>query len=319
MKGRPLVRPLFPGPVDIIADVHGEIGLRALLFHLGYRDGTHSEGRRLVFLGDLTDRGPDSPAIVNLVSDLMERGLAQGVMGNHELNILRGKERHGNGWFYGKREVLDRSGQVVSQVLADDAMRQRTLALFASLPLVLEREDLRIVHASWNTGAVAQIRQETDVLDVFRRHKQSITEDLNHRNIHEEIERDLAYQNDNPVTLLTSGPEAKVATPFYAGGKLRHEGRVAWWDDYRDDPWCVFGHYWRISLPGEEGERLFDPARPHSTLGNGRIVCIDYSAGKRWRERLDGQSEGTFLTALAALRWPERLLIFDDGRTVPLA
>ena len=53
-----LVRPLFSGPLDIIADVHGEIdALRSLLRHLGYReDGTHAEGRRVVFVGDLTDR-----------------------------------------------------------------------------------------------------------------------------------------------------------------------------------------------------------------------------------------------------------------------
>src|SRR5262245_736141 len=148
MNGQPLVRPLFSGPVDVIADVHGEIdALRTLLDHLGYHDGIHPEGRRLVFLGDLTDRGPDSPAVVALVESLLTRKLAQCVMGNHELNILLGRVRHGNNWFYGKTEMLDRSGQVIAQQLADDTIRQQTLSLFASLPLVLERDDLRIVHA----------------------------------------------------------------------------------------------------------------------------------------------------------------------------
>jgi hypothetical protein len=60
-----LVRPLFDGPIDVVGDVHGEIdALHDLLRHPGYiRHGDHPEGRRLVFLGDLTDRGPDRPSV----------------------------------------------------------------------------------------------------------------------------------------------------------------------------------------------------------------------------------------------------------------
>lgn len=63
----PLVQPLFDGPLDIVGDIHGEIdALRSLIRHLGYDDdGTHPDCRRLVFVGDLTDRGPDSPAVVD--------------------------------------------------------------------------------------------------------------------------------------------------------------------------------------------------------------------------------------------------------------
>ena len=58
-----LVQPLFEGPIDTVGDIHGEIdAFRDLLGHLGYADdGSHPQGRRLVFLGDLTDRGPDNP------------------------------------------------------------------------------------------------------------------------------------------------------------------------------------------------------------------------------------------------------------------
>ena len=70
-----LVRPLFAGPIDIVGDIHGEIdALLALLHHLGYaEDGIHAQGRRLVFVGDLTDRGPDSPSVVSLVGRLRRR------------------------------------------------------------------------------------------------------------------------------------------------------------------------------------------------------------------------------------------------------
>ncbi len=47
-------------------------------------------------------------------------------------------------------------------------------------------------------------------------------------------------------------------------------------------------------------------------------MCIDYSAGARWLERLDGDFDGTYATRLVALRWPEKTLVFDDGERVPV-
>jgi len=60
---------LFKGDLDVVGDVHGEIdGLEQLVAKLGYdADGNHPGGRRLVFVGDLVDRGPDSPAVVEYV------------------------------------------------------------------------------------------------------------------------------------------------------------------------------------------------------------------------------------------------------------
>src|SRR5262249_14523400 len=85
-----LVRELFDGPIDIGGDVHGEIqALNDLLARLGYEpDGRHPQGRRLVFVGDLGDRGPDSPGVVLRIRDLVERGTAQCVLGNHDFNAL---------------------------------------------------------------------------------------------------------------------------------------------------------------------------------------------------------------------------------------
>jgi Calcineurin-like phosphoesterase len=95
-----LVQSLFDGPFDIVGDVHGEIDpLRSLMRHLGYdEDGNHPDGRRLVFVGDLTDRGPDSPAVVNFVPQLIESSRAQCVLGNRDLKVLLGDKKHDNGW-----------------------------------------------------------------------------------------------------------------------------------------------------------------------------------------------------------------------------
>src|SRR5690348_12205091 len=124
MTPSPLVRPLFDGPIDIVGDVHGEFeALCDLLRHLGYcDDGEHREGRRLVFLGDLTDRGPNSPAVILLVKNLIESGASQCVLGNHDLNILLGKTKIDNWWFFG--EDKQEEGSPHPQMLPDDGMKE---------------------------------------------------------------------------------------------------------------------------------------------------------------------------------------------------
>ncbi len=87
------------GPFDVIGDVHGcRAELEALLTELGYqvrRDaggqpaGAHLAGRRAVFLGDLVDRGPDTPGVLRLVMGMVAAGDALCVPGNHESKLLR--------------------------------------------------------------------------------------------------------------------------------------------------------------------------------------------------------------------------------------
>ena len=93
------------GPFDVIGDVHGcRAELERLLTELGYEidrdaagrpvDARHPEGRRAVFVGDLVDRGPDTPGVLRLVMGMVAAGTAFCVAGNHEaklLKALRGK------------------------------------------------------------------------------------------------------------------------------------------------------------------------------------------------------------------------------------
>ncbi|WP_261719669.1 polynucleotide kinase-phosphatase [Streptomyces sp. FZ201] len=73
------------GPFDIIGDIHGcSAELESLLGKLGYVDGVHPEGRTAVFVGDLVDRGPDSPGVLRRVMSMVESGNALCVPGNHE-------------------------------------------------------------------------------------------------------------------------------------------------------------------------------------------------------------------------------------------
>ena len=88
------------GPFDVVGDVHGcREELLDLLGRLGY-DLVHDEegravdalppaGRRAVFVGDLVDRGPDTPGVLRLVMGMVAQGHALCVPGNHEHKLLR--------------------------------------------------------------------------------------------------------------------------------------------------------------------------------------------------------------------------------------
>ncbi|HEX4725555.1 MAG TPA: polynucleotide kinase-phosphatase [Pseudonocardiaceae bacterium] len=82
------------GPFDVIGDVHGcHAELVALLGKLGYEvrdDGArHPDGRRAVFVGDLVDRGPDTPGVLRLVMGMVAAGDALAIAGNHEQKLVR--------------------------------------------------------------------------------------------------------------------------------------------------------------------------------------------------------------------------------------
>ncbi|WP_455358774.1 polynucleotide kinase-phosphatase [Streptomyces sp. SYSU K21746] len=84
------------GPFDIIGDIHGcRSELETLLAKLGYVDGAHPDGRTAVFVGDLVDRGPDSPGVLRRVMSMVSSGNALCVPGNHENKLgryLKGKK-----------------------------------------------------------------------------------------------------------------------------------------------------------------------------------------------------------------------------------
>lgn len=87
------------GPFDIVGDVHGCFDeLAELLEKLGYRierrpDGffevENPPGRKAVFVGDLVDRGVNSPDVLRLVMSMTGDGKALCVPGNHDAKLYK--------------------------------------------------------------------------------------------------------------------------------------------------------------------------------------------------------------------------------------
>ncbi|MEU2056447.1 polynucleotide kinase-phosphatase [Streptomyces bungoensis] len=95
------------GPFDIVGDVHGcSAELESLLGKLGYTDGVHPEGRTAVFVGDLVDRGPDSPGVLRRVMSMVKSGNALCVPGNHENKYGRHLKGRGVRHTHGLAETI---------------------------------------------------------------------------------------------------------------------------------------------------------------------------------------------------------------------
>lgn len=77
---------------DIIGDIHNHASaLERLLIKLGYvlgKDGWQQAGRKVIFLGDFIDRGPERAKTIEIAQKTVENDHALAVMGNHEFNAI---------------------------------------------------------------------------------------------------------------------------------------------------------------------------------------------------------------------------------------
>lgn len=145
------------GPFDIIGDVHGCIDeLLILLEKLGYSielgldkensfgyNVVHSNGRKVVFLGDLVDRGPDSPAVLKLAMSMVQSGVAYLVSGNHDFKLQK--------FLSGRNVKIGRGLEITVQQLEKETeeFKNTVLAFLQDLPchILLDHGNLVVAHA----------------------------------------------------------------------------------------------------------------------------------------------------------------------------
>jgi hypothetical protein len=154
---------------DIIGDVHGEGDkLEGMLKMLGYRESNgayRKADRNAIFIGDLIDRGPDQVQVVKLVRSMVDAGSARVVLGNHEFNAIAYATPDGHGDYLRTHKGenvaknLDQHRKFLDQVTFGSPLHEELISWFKSLPLWLETQTFRVVHACWHNDSIESLRR----------------------------------------------------------------------------------------------------------------------------------------------------------------
>jgi hypothetical protein len=278
---------------DVIGDIHGQADkLTALLKKMGYTQRHGSwlppAGRVAVYLGDLIDRGPKQVETLNIVRGMVEAGRAHCIMGNHELNALAYATESGGSWLRPHSEKnVQQHAAFLEQVPERDGLRASYLDWFRTLPVTLDLDGIRVVHAWWHPPHIETLESHRGAAaapleDDFLRQAFSKGSDL--------------YKAVDGLTKGLEVPLPDGHSFLDHAGIRRSEIRVRWWLDaptsYRhaalqgaaadsampdlpmpdDIPWShpvgtpIFvGHYWMSGRPGIQTPKL---------------ACLDWSAAK---------------------------------------
>ncbi|MEL6185715.1 MAG: metallophosphoesterase [Myxococcota bacterium] len=307
-----------PHGIDVVGDLHGQLGaLGALGRTLGYDvDGewTHPEGRKLIFIGDLIDRGPASLEVAQRVHTLWSRGDAVCLMGNHELNLVE--------WRHGRAAPKHSNVPTLEDVERRPEVWQPLLDFFETLPLAIETDTLRITHAVWNRGCVRTLEPALRAPDPSHPPHPDWVEPwvrlhspYRHGEFREGVPREpfvdetCGPQKEPALEILLKGHEMDSPEPFTDNdGRSRHRIRAEWWreghPEVPQDRRIVFGHYWNMPpLPGRHEGFVSPHPSGHPKLrawfdahhaavprtgsvsvpAAVRAVCIDYNGVVRAR------------------------------------
>ncbi len=151
--------------IDIIGDVHGCLKeLKQLLTKLGYKqekDWAHPDHRKLAFIGDLTDRGPDSLAVIDLVYSVWQNQGAYYVPGNHCNKLYRYFRGNNIQISHGLETTVAELNALSSKEQAN--IKKKFLKLYEQSPLyhLLEDGQLILAHAGMKESMIG--RADRDV------------------------------------------------------------------------------------------------------------------------------------------------------------
>lgn len=274
---------------DIIGDVHGYANiLKNLLLKLGYKkttDGYSHPERKVVFVGDFINRGPQIRKSMKIVRKMVENGNALAILGNHELNAL----------------IVDSKNKKDAPLVKNPPKNFlsvfKTLGEFSSktdewnsymkwmrtLPLFIETEQLRFVHACWANDAITYLKENLPPGKI----KRKVFRDL-YKNPDSELSRN--------IWLVTKGVYFKMPGDMKIKnnkGVSPQSFRTRWWENPAGKTFQELSFESKYELPGytvpeqilpdyysyEENEPLLFFG--HYCRGNGpfiirsNICCLD--------------------------------------------
>ncbi len=281
---------------DIIGDIHGHASeLIQLLELLDYdrRRGHYSHpDRKVVFLGDFIDRGPQIREVLGIVRPMLDNEAAVSVMGNHEFNAIayhtRNADKPQDFLRPHSQKNVKQHARTTQQVPPSELYEH--IDWFRTLPLSLDLGGLRAMHACWDEGQINVIKEE-------RAKRGGITDEF--------MADAMDSDNDlfDAIEDVAKGKEVKLPdgqTFFDKDGNERSEIRIKWYESPEngnlanyalpavdaisndldlgndaglpepyppDAPPVFFGHYW---LKDETPGRLAS-----------NVACLDYSVAKK--------------------------------------
>lgn len=213
---------------DIIGDVHGRADqLERLLGILGYQHTsaafTHPEDRKVIFIGDMIDRGPQEAQTLRIIRDMVDADTAHAIMGNHEFNAICYATRNANGDYIRPHSSKNRHQHeaFLHEFPLGSAQHADAIAWMSTLPVYLDLGPLRVVHACWNDDYITTLaphldhgnRINTGLLNAYDRRIEPI---------YTALEETLK----GPVVKLPDGITFQDTM-----GHDRDEARLQWWAD----------------------------------------------------------------------------------------
>jgi hypothetical protein len=278
---------------DIIGDIHGQATkLEKLLIKMDYIkiNGVYNHAsRKAIFVGDYIDRGNEETKTIQIVKSMVESGNALAIMGNHEFNAICWATPHPTqpGEYLRKHSTknFEQHKGFLNEFPLGSKKHTDAIAWFKTLPIYLDLEHIRIVHACWHQTSI-------DKLDKLINPNKTLPDEIflsasTKSNPHYQLIED-----------VLKAPEKTLPEDVFfkdKDGNTRTSIRVKWWlseeptyknlaltvpkeymdnipdkviNDiylYKGEKPVFFGHYWMKGNPRIQTEK---------------VACTDYSAAK---------------------------------------
>lgn len=229
---------------DIIGDIHGHYDmLIKLLEKLGYKakgESFHHEERKLIFTGDIINRGNKIRKTINLIRNIVESGDGFCILGNHELNAILYSTTDKSGKSI--RKHLPRYKLPLMKTLEEynnyTNEYKDVIQWFRTLPLYLDLGDLRIAHGGWNSQHIETIKWYTE--DTKKLKKKFLK----------------SYVNDPKLRIavneIVKGKELNLPKDLLIKdnrGIIRRSFRIKWWENPEGRTFSEIAFGNRFELP----------------------------------------------------------------------
>lgn len=141
----------------VVGDIHGCYDELCLLLDKIY-DHADGDPRKIIFVGDYVDRGPNSKEVVEQVMRMQDRGDAIALMGNHEDMILAGE------YMYATQTLVSFNGTI------HNPMPEEYLNWMRSLPKYYEDDTIIVAHAGAKPGV--PMNEQSDAMLLWYRYEE---------------------------------------------------------------------------------------------------------------------------------------------------